>query len=210
MATERAPLLIQKPPITIEAAGLLSLAKRRKDYCRVFVDFDPNQWVDASRSDMSPAIQLERYGKLRFDCAQGSSMASGAYTEIWYHLHNGLSDEQDIYGISFDWRSSGTMTWVVYEATEAVEGASWAQLGTDGGSTHSSPESINYNCSSGKRALAIRVKYNNMKTLSANEWIEINELRVRGQSGDITIGAALTGILVVSGLATSYQSDSVA
>ena len=200
---------MQRPPITVEAAGLLARAKRRKDYCHVFVDFDSGQWYAAERDDMSPGIQLDRAGKLRFAAAQGSVFANNAYTEIWYHLHGGLSTEQDIYGISFDWRSLGTMTWTVYEDTEASTASSWASLGSDGGSTHASPETVNYNCSAAMRGLAIRVAYVSGKTLAVDEWVEFSELRVRGQAGDISIGAALTGILVASGLATSYRSDSV-
>ena len=209
MTAPRSPLAIDRPPITVEAAGLLARAKRRKDYCHVFVDFDSGQWYTAERDDMSPGIQLDRAGRLRFACAQGSVMATASYQELWYHLNGGLSVEQDIYGISFDWRSLGTMTWQVYETALPIEGASWASLGTDGGSTHSSPESVNYNCSAGMRGLAIRVKYVGATTPGTDEWVEFSELRVRGQAGDISIGAALTGILVGTGLATSYESASV-
>jgi hypothetical protein len=205
----RAPLAMDRPPITVEAAGLLARAKRRKDYCHVFIDFDSGQWYTAERDDMSPGIQLDRAGRLRFACAQGSVMATNSYTELWYHLHGGLSVEQDIYGISFDWRSLGTMTWEVYETDLPIEGASWTLLGTGGGSTHASPATVNYNCAAGQRGLAVRVKYAAGKTLSVDEWVEFSDLRVRGQSGDISIGAALSGILVASGLATSYSSVSV-
>ena len=210
MTASRSPLPLDRPPITVEAAGLLARAKRRKDYCHVFVDFDAGQWYAAERDDMSPGIQLDRAGRLKFACAQGSVMATASYTELWYHLNGGLSVEQDIYGISFDWRSLGTMSWYVYETDLPIEGCTWTQLGTGGGATNSTPDSVNYNCSAGMRGLAIRVKYAAGKTLSVDEWVEFAELRVRGQAGDITLGAALTGILVVSGLATSYHSDSVA
>jgi len=200
----------QRPPLTIEAAGTLARAKRRADYCHVFVDFDSGQWYTSENEGLSPGIQVDRVGRLRFACAQGSVMATASYTGLWYHLHGGLSVEQDIYGVSFNWRSLGTMTWKVYEIDVPVPAGSWTLLGTDGGSTHSSPERVSYTCSAGKRGLAINVSYAAGKTLSVDEYVDFSDLRVRGQAGDITLGAALSGILVASGLGTSYQSDSVA
>lgn len=201
--------MMQRPPITVEAAGMLSLAKRRKDYCRVFVDFDTGQWYGAERDDMTPGIQLERAGRLRFAAAAGSVFADSSYQELWYHLHGGLSTEQDIYGVSFDWRSLGTMTWIAYEVATPYDGASFVQLGTGGGSSNPTPDSVNYTCSASMYGLALRVQYTSGKTLSADEWMEFSELRVYGQSGEGTIGTALTGILVTTGLADSYYSGSV-
>ena len=201
--------LQQRQPIKIEAAGLLARAKRRREYCQVFVDFDSGQWYTAELDDMSPGIQVDRAGRLRFACAKGSVMATNSYHSLWYHLHGGLSVEQDIYGVSFTWRSLGTLTWTVYETDLPIAGASWASLGSGGGSTHAAPESVNYNCSAGKRGLTLQVRYASGKTLSADEWIEFSGLRVRGQSGDPSIGAALSGILVGAGLAGSYYSKTV-
>jgi len=199
----------QRPPLTIEAAGMLARAKRRADYCHVFSDLDLAQWYTAELDGMSPGIQLDRSGHLKFGCANGSVMPNGAFQTLWYHLHGGLSTEQDIYSVGLTWTSLGTMTWKVYETDLPIVGCTWTQLGTDGGSTHGTPQYSAFTCSAGMRALALRVEYTAGKTLSADEHVRFTEIRVYGQCGDCSIGDALSGILVGTGLASSYHSDSV-
>jgi hypothetical protein len=201
--------MMQRPSLTIDAAGVLIRAKRRKDYCHVFSDFDLSQWYTAELDGMSPGIQLDRQGHLKFGCAQGSVMPNGSFQTLWYHLHNGLSTEQDIYAVGITFVSSGTMTWTAYETDLPIEGATWTALGSDGGSTHASPVNAVFICSAGMRALALKVEYVSGKTLSADEFVRFTEVRVYGQAGDSTIGAALEEILVGPGLADSYYSDSV-
>jgi hypothetical protein len=200
---------MQRPPITIEAAGMLTRAKRRKDYCHVFSDFDLAQWYTAEVDGMSPGIQLDRQGHLKFGCASGSIMPGGASQSLWYHLHGGLSVEQDIYAVAVTFVSSGAMVWEIAETALPGPGASFASLGSDGGSTHASPVTTLFTCSAGMRGISLDVYYASPRTLSANEHVTFTEVRVYGQSGDSTIGAALTGILVGTGLADSYSSGSV-
>lgn len=200
---------MDRPPVTVEAAGVLSRAKRRQDFCRVWVDFDTGQWYAGEGDGMTPGIQLDRSGKLRFAAASGSTFANDAYTELWYHIHGGVSTEQDIYGLSFSWRSSGTMTWVAYEVPTPYSGAVFTQLGTAGGATQAAPLDVNYTCTDARYGLALRVKYAVGKTLTADEFVEFSNLRVYGQSGDPSIGDSLTDILVGTGLADSFSSESV-
>jgi len=201
--------VMQRPPITIEAAGTLARAKRRKDYCHVFTDFDLSQWYQSETDGASPGIQLDRSGHLKFACANGSVMPNGAWGELWYHLHGGLSTEQVIHSVALTWLSSGTMTWRLYEVALPILGCGWSLLGTDGGSTHATPESASFTCSAGMRGLALTCLYVSGKTLVADEYMRFTEVRVYGQSGDSTIADALTGILVGTGLADSYYSETV-
>jgi len=199
---------MQQPPITVEAAGLLSRAKRRQDYCRTWYDFDLDRWV-TSNGDWSPGIQIDRYGYLKFATANGSVMPASSYQGLTYHIHDGLSDVQTIYGVAFEWSSFGPMVWGVYE-TDDVDGDVWTLLDSGGGATNSTPDTVGLTCSSGQYGLRIRVGYSSGKTLNTgDEWLKIASLRVYGQSGEPTIGDALTDILVTTGLASSYYSASV-
>lgn len=200
---------MNRPPITVECAGVMARAKRRADYARVWVDFDASQWFTADEDDLTPGIQVDRSGKLRFAVASGSTLAQYAWQKIWYHLHGGLTTDQSIYGVSFDWRSSGALTFGVYEVDVPYRGAAWAGLGSAGGATQATPVSQNYTCSAGKHGLMILVCYNNAHTATSDEFIEFSELRVYGQDGDPSIGDALTDILVAPGLADSFYSRSV-
>jgi hypothetical protein len=205
---------MDRPPLTIEAAGMLSRAKRRQDYCRVWVDMETNQWVapahPAPTADWSAGINVEQSGFIKFAAANGSVFPAYSYQALVYHLHNGLSVEQDIYALSFDWSSYGTIGVGVYEAESESTSPTWSLLGAYGYSTNSTPDSVVLPCSTGMRALRLISGYDSSKTLSSgDEWIKIANLRVYGQDGAASIGTALTDTLVGTGLASSYESVSV-
>jgi len=200
---------MQRPPITIEAAGTLARAKRRKDYCHVFADFDLSQWYPSEQEGASPGVQLDRSGHLEFACANGSVMPNNSWGGLWYHLHGGLSTEQVIHSVTLTWLSSGTMTWWLHEVDLPILGCGWSLLGTDGGSTHATPESASFTCSAGMRGLSLTSVYVSGKTLAADEYMRFTNVTVYGQSGACSIGDALSGILVGTGLADSYQSNTV-
>ena len=202
---------MQRPPITIEAAGTLARAKRRKDYCHVFADFDLSQWYvdDYPGYPASPGIQLDRSGHLKFEAASGSVFPTNANSFLVYHLHGGLSTEQVIHSVALTWTSLGSMYWRVYETVLPHESASWSMLGGDGGTTHASPEYVAYTCSAGIRGLGIFIFYDHTHTLTFDEYVRFTNVTVYGQSGDCSIGDALSGILVGTGLADSYYSATV-
>jgi hypothetical protein len=200
---------MDRPPLTIEAAGMLSRAKRRQDFCNLWVDFDTTQWF-APTGNWTPGIRVDQSGFLKFSAANGSAFPAASYQALVYHLHNGLSVEQDIYGLAFDWSSLGTMALGVYEATIGDDSASWGLLQAYGYSTNSTPDSVTLTCSAGKRALRILVGYDSSTTLTGgDQWMKIEKLRVYGQDGAASIGTALTDTLVGTGLASSYESVSV-
>jgi len=200
---------MDRPPITIEAAGMLSRAKRRQDFCRVWADLDTAQWY-TPEGDWTPGIQVERLGVLKFAAANGSVFPAESWQTLDYHLNSGLSVEQDIYGLAFDWSSLGTMELEVYETDLPDETAVWTELDTYGGSTNASPDSVTLTCSAGMCGLRIKVGWTLTKTLSGgDEWLKIANLRVLGQSGSASIGTALADALVGTGLASSYSSESV-
>ena len=207
----RLPLQAQRPPITIECAGLLARAKRRQDYCRVWTDLDMGQWHEPDTTTVwTPGIAIQRSGFLQFAAASSSIFPASSYQALDYHLHGGLSTEQDIYGVSFEWTSLGTMKLRVYETALPDSAASWNELGEYGGATNASPDTVDLTCAAGMRGLRIEVGYDGGTTLSSgDEWLKIGNLRVHGQSGSATIGEALADILVDTGLATSYSSVSV-
>jgi hypothetical protein len=200
---------MDRPPLTIEAAGMLSRAKRRQDYARIWMDLDTAQWY-TPEGDWSPGIQVERFGALKFAAADNSIFPVESWQTLDYHLHGGLSTEQDIYGLAFEWSSLGTMELEVFETDLPDDTAVWAPLGTYGGSTNASADSVTLTCSAAMRGLRITVGWTGTKTLSGgDEWLKIGNLRVLGQSGSASIGTALTDILVDTGLAGSYSSGSV-
>ena len=200
----------QRPPITIEAAGLLARAKRRQDYCRVWTDLDMGQWYAPDADDFwSPGITIQRLGYILVAAASSSIFPASSYQALDYHLHGGLSTEQDIYGVSFQWSSLGPMKLRVYETALPDSAASWNKLGEYGGATNASPDVVDLTCTAGMRGLRISVGYDSGHTLSADEWLKIGDLRVHGQSGTATIGEALADILVDTGLGTSYSSETV-
>jgi len=200
---------VDRPPITIDAAGMLSRAKRRQDYCRVWVDFDSSQWYTPD-GDWSPGVQVDRSGHLKFAAASGSVFPAASYQALVYHLHGGLSTEQDIYGIAFDWSSYGTMIFSIMETDIPDDGCTWTLLTSGGGATNATPDSVALTCTAGMRGLRIGAGYYGAHELSdGDEWLKIANLRVFGQDGDPSIGGALTDILVDTGLADSYYSKSV-
>jgi len=200
---------MERPLIAIDAAGTLARAKRRQDYCRVWADFETTQWYSPI-GDWTPGIQIDRAGVLKFAAANGSVFPAESWVALDYHLHAGLSTEQDIYGVAFDWSSLGAMELEVYETELPDEAAVWSELDTYGGATNATPDSVTLTCSAGMRGLRVVVGYTGGHTLSAgDEWLKIANLRVLGQSGAASIGSALEDIMVTTGLAGSYYSKSV-
>lgn len=201
--------MLERPPITIDAAGTLARAKRRQDFCHTWVDFDAAQWYTPDGS-WTPGIRVDRSGYVKASAASGSVFPAASYQALVYHLNGGLSEHQDIYGLAFDWSSLGTMALGVYETDIPDDGCTWTLLQAYGYSTNSTPDSVTLTCSSGKRGLRLLMGYDSTKTLSSgDEWMKVANLRVFGQSGNPTIGSALDDILVTTGLASSYYSKSV-
>lgn len=205
----RSPLLKQRPPITVEAAGMLARAKRRQDYCELFVDYDFEQWYQAEWDDVCPGINVVRSGSLRFVAAFGSTFSPWQANELWYWLHKGMDTAQTISSVSFEWTAYGSMVWQVYEATLPSTSATWTLLGSGGGSGQYTREAESFTCSAGKRGLALKVGYPSTKQMNTDEWVNISKLRVLCSATEPTVGEALAGVLVETGIATSYYSKTV-
>lgn len=198
-----------QPPISVECTGMLARAKRRKDYARVFADADLGQWFGAEWENLTPGIQITRPGNLVFAAASGSVFPAASYQAVWYWLHSGLVSDQDISTVTFEWTSVGTMTWEVFEASEASVSTSWTLLDSGGGSTQSTPVAETITCSTGTQAVAIRCGWAATATLTYDNRVRIGRLQVNGQVDEATIGSALEDILVTPGIADSFYSASV-
>lgn len=199
--------------VRIEAAGPYEVTKRRNDYARVFVDLDVGEWFAADRDEMLAAIAVDTsYNSLKFVCPKGTTITGAAtpFAEYWYWINRGMVADQHIVKLSFRVATVGAMHWQVYETTDQVTAsATWSALGAAGGGATTASTAVTRTCSAGVHGLALRVYYNEDNTLTGDEYVKFTQLAVTGESGTITPASALTSVLVTSGLADSFSSDTV-